>query len=43
MVGQFEQPALWVEGFCFRTVAGHEPQEILGEVRVVVESQMRLV
>ena len=25
MVGHFELPALRVEGFCFRMVAGHEP------------------
>jgi hypothetical protein len=35
--------ALWVEGFRFRMVAGNEPQEIMGEVRVVVESRVCFV
>jgi hypothetical protein len=43
MIGQFECPALMVEDFSFWVVAGHEPQEILGEVRVVVESRVRLL
>jgi len=43
MVGQFEFPILRIEGFRFRMVSVHEPHKILGEVRVVVESRMRLV
>jgi hypothetical protein len=34
---------MWVEGFGFHMVAEREPQKIMGEVRVVVESRVRLV
>ncbi len=43
MVGQLELPALRVDGFRFRMVAGHEPQKIQDEVRMVVEPQVHLV
>ena len=43
MVRQFELPALWVKGFWFRIVEGHESQEIMGEVRGVAMSRVCLV